>query len=79
MITLFTALLTNSDFFSTASQFTALPKDLANVRQLISKLANAIHVDEFYAQKQQQLEKCIEDVNLQLEPFEKVYQLIWIK
>ncbi|CAH8612201.1 unnamed protein product [Schistosoma mattheei] len=67
------------DTSSISSQFTALPKDLANVRQLISKLANAIHVDEFYAQKQQQLEKCIEDVNLQLEPFEKKKSVIAVQ
>ncbi|CAH8620678.1 unnamed protein product [Schistosoma intercalatum] len=67
------------DTSSISSQFTALPKDLANVRELISKLANAIHVDEFYAQKQQQLEKCIEDVNLQLEPFEKKKSVIAVQ
>ncbi|CAH8669116.1 unnamed protein product [Schistosoma rodhaini] len=66
-------------FFSKASQFSVLPKDLANVRELVSKLANAIHVDEFYAQKQQQLEKCIEDVNLQLEPFEKKKSVIAVQ
>ncbi|KAH8863801.1 Calcium uniporter protein [Schistosoma japonicum] len=64
------------DTSSMSSQFSLLPKDLANARELITNLANALHVDEFYAQKLSQLEKCIEDVNLQLEPFEKEKLLI---
>ncbi|CAH8611049.1 unnamed protein product [Heterobilharzia americana] len=64
------------DTSSLSSQYSSVPQDLADARQLVTKLASVFHIDEFYAQKQQQLEKCIEDVHLQLEPFEQKKSVI---
>nr|CAH8871700.1 unnamed protein product [Trichobilharzia regenti] len=64
------------DTSSLSFEFSAVPRDIADARQLVVKLASAFHIDEFYAQKQHQLEKCIEDVILQLEPFEQQKSVI---
>ncbi|CAL8081567.1 unnamed protein product [Calicophoron daubneyi] len=46
------------------------PKDLSDVRMLITRLATTVHSEEFQLQQQRELERRIEDISVQLEPFE---------
>lgn len=42
---------------------------------MITKLAQAVHSDEFQMEREKELQRRIEDVHVQLEPFEEVRQL----
>ncbi|GAA29012.2 Calcium uniporter protein, mitochondrial [Clonorchis sinensis] len=50
--------------------------DLSNTRLMVSRLANALHSDEFHKQQELELERRIEDVSYQLQPFEELKTMI---
>ncbi|CAH8493335.1 unnamed protein product [Dicrocoelium dendriticum] len=53
------------------SSCTAAADELADVKRLVTHLASTLHADEFHLQQQRNLERRIEDVCSQLEPFEQ--------
>ncbi|KAA0200638.1 Mitochondrial calcium uniporter, partial [Fasciolopsis buskii] len=47
------------------------PIGLGDARLMITKLAQAVHSDEFQMEREKELQRRIEDVHVQLEPFEE--------
>ncbi|VEL36681.1 unnamed protein product [Protopolystoma xenopodis] len=48
-----------------------LPQDVTELRILATQMASALNASEVNAQRERELRQSIEDVTLQLEPFEK--------
>lgn len=51
------------------------PKELGQVRALISRLNTVLTAEDVQAEKEREIKKRIADVQLQLEPFEEVFAL----